>query len=52
MVADLTERLFGGSVSSLLLSMVKSNEVSSDDLAELRLTIADLESTEVQRHSC
>jgi predicted transcriptional regulator len=45
MAHELTERLFGGSVKSLVLSLVKNDEITPDDLAELRSAISSLESS-------
>jgi predicted transcriptional regulator len=45
MARDLAERLFGGSVKSLVLSLVHTEQITSHDLAELRAAIESLEST-------
>jgi predicted transcriptional regulator len=45
MAFDLAERLFGGSVKSLVLSLVHTEQITSHDLAELRAAIESLEST-------
>lgn len=36
MVRELADRLFGGSVQSLVLSLVSSKDISADDIAELK----------------
>ncbi len=36
MVRELADRLFGGSVQSLVLSLVSSEDISTDDIAELK----------------
>jgi predicted transcriptional regulator len=43
MAADLTERLFGGSVKSLVLSLVEGDSMSQSDIEELKLAIQSLE---------
>lgn len=43
MAADLTQRLFGGSVKSLVLSLVEGDSMSQSDIAELKQAIALLE---------
>ena len=44
MVQELAERLFGGSVKSLVLSLVQAEEITPNDLAEMRSAIEFLES--------
>jgi predicted transcriptional regulator len=36
MVRELADRLFGGSVQSLVLSLVSSEDISTDDIADLK----------------
>jgi len=43
MAADLTQRLFGGSVKSFVLSLVESDSMSQSDIAELKQAIQLLE---------
>lgn len=43
MMSELAARLFGGSIQSMVLDLVKREEISADDLAELRRTLAELE---------
>ncbi|MFK7778984.1 MAG: BlaI/MecI/CopY family transcriptional regulator [Gimesia sp.] len=43
MAADLTQRLFGGSVKSLVLSLVENNSMSQSDIEELKQAIHSLE---------
>tara|TARA_R110002095_G_scaffold181639_1_gene158900 strand:+ start:2307 stop:2681 length:375 start_codon:yes stop_codon:yes gene_type:complete len=43
MAADLTQRLFGGSVKSLVLSLVEDKSMSQSDIDELKLAIQSLE---------
>lgn len=43
MAADLTQRLFGGSVKSFVLSLVESDSMSQSDIAELKQAIQSLE---------
>ncbi|QDV49802.1 BlaI/MecI/CopY family transcriptional regulator [Gimesia fumaroli] len=43
MADDLTQRLFGGSVKSLLLSLVGSDSMSQSDIEELKQAIQSLE---------
>ena len=45
MAHELKERLFGGSVKSLVLSLVQDEDITPGDLAELRAAIDSLEST-------
>lgn len=40
---DLRDRLFGGSPRSLMLSLLKSEKLSKEDIAELRAAIRTLE---------
>lgn len=42
---DTANRFFGGSVKSLVLSLIKTNQITSDDLAELRAAIDSLEAS-------
>jgi predicted transcriptional regulator len=44
MARELTDRLFGGSLKSLVLSLVQTSDIASDDLAELRSAIETVES--------
>jgi len=44
MAADLTKRLFGGSVKSLVLSLVEGDSMSQSDIEELKHAIQSLES--------
>ena len=44
-VGDLIDRLFGGSVDGLLMSLVKSRQIDSDKLEELRALVKE------RRHS-
>ncbi len=46
MVWELTERIFGGSPQSLMLSLLHSNKMSAADIELLRQAVADLESVE------
>ena len=41
--SDLQDRLFGGSPKSLLLSLLQSEKLTKDDIAELREAIRTLE---------
>ncbi|WP_417375532.1 BlaI/MecI/CopY family transcriptional regulator [Gimesia maris] len=43
MAADLTQRLFGGSVKSFVLSLVESDSMSQSDIEELKQAIESLE---------
>ncbi len=43
MAAELTQCLFGGSVKSLVLSLVEDNSMSKSDIEELKLAIQSLE---------
>lgn len=43
MATDLTKRLFGGSVKSLVLSLVEGDSMSQSDIEELKLAIQSLE---------
>ncbi|QDT41702.1 Penicillinase repressor [Gimesia alba] len=43
MADDLTQRLFGGSVKSLVLSLVGSDSMSQSDIEELKQAIQSLE---------
>lgn len=43
---DTANRFFGGSVKSLVLSLIKTNQITSDDLAELRAAIDSLEASQ------
>jgi len=43
MAGDLTQRLFGGSVKSLLLSLIESDSMSRSDIKELKQVIESLE---------
>ncbi|QDT91489.1 BlaI/MecI/CopY family transcriptional regulator [Gimesia algae] len=43
MADDLTQRLFGGSVKSLVLSLVESDSMSRSDIEELKQAIQSLE---------
>lgn len=45
MAHELAERLFGGSLKSLVLSLVRDDEITPDDLAELRSSISSLEAS-------
>lgn len=40
---QIADRLFGGSVKSLVLNLVKDTAITSDDLAEVRQMIEELE---------
>ncbi len=40
---EVANRLFGGSVKSLVLNLVKDDAISADDLAEVKRMIEDLE---------
>jgi predicted transcriptional regulator len=42
-VRELANRFFDGSVKSMVLSLIKANQITSDDLAELRVAIDSLE---------
>lgn len=44
MAGELTEQLFGGSVKSLVLSLVESDGMSKSDIEELKQAIHSLES--------
>ncbi|TWU48580.1 Methicillin resistance regulatory protein MecI [Rubripirellula tenax] len=46
MLAELTDLLFGGSVRSLVLSLMQSDHVSKDDIEALREAAKKLESSE------
>ncbi len=46
MAQELAEQLFGGSLQSLVLSLVKSDAVTPEDIAALRRAIAELEEGE------
>ncbi|QDT92792.1 BlaI/MecI/CopY family transcriptional regulator [Gimesia algae] len=43
MAADLTQRLFGGSVKSFVLSLVEGDSMSQSDIEELKQAIESLE---------
>jgi len=43
MAADLTQRLFGGSVKSMVLSLVEGDSMSPADIEELKQAIQSLE---------
>jgi len=43
MAGDLTERLFGGSVKSLMLSLIDGDSMSRADIEELKQAIQSLE---------
>ncbi|MFH1303906.1 MAG: BlaI/MecI/CopY family transcriptional regulator, partial [Planctomycetota bacterium] len=43
MTDDLTKRLFGGSVKSLVLSLFESDSMSQSDIEELKQAIQSLE---------
>lgn len=45
MISDLKEQLFGGSVKSLVMSLIESDSVSPDDVAALREAAEKLESS-------
>ena len=42
---EIANRLFGGSVKSLVLNLVQDTSISADDLAEVKQMIEELEST-------
>ena len=42
-VNEMANRFFDGSVKSMVLSLIKTNQISNEDLAELRATINSLE---------
>jgi predicted transcriptional regulator len=42
-LSDTAHRFFGGSVKSMVLSLVKTNQITAGDLAELRAAIESLE---------
>jgi len=46
---DLLDRMFGGSVDALLMSLVKSRQIDASKLAKLRQLIDEHERTEEQR---
>lgn len=41
---EIADRLFGGSVKSLVLNLVKNTSITAEDLAEVRQIIEELES--------
>ena len=43
MAGDLTQRLFGGSAKSLVLSLIESDSMSQSDIEELKQAIQSLE---------
>lgn len=43
MIRELSDQLFGGSVKSLVLSLIKSDEITPDDLEAVRKAAADAE---------
>lgn len=43
MVRDLAERLFGGSVKSMVLNMIQEETIDSQDLEDVKNVIRDLE---------
>lgn len=44
-VAELADKFFDGSVKSLVLSLIKTQQITNADLAELRAAIDSLEQT-------
>ncbi len=42
-VSEMANRFFDGSVKSMVLSLIKTHQISTEDLAELRDTIDSLE---------
>lgn len=42
-VSELANRFFDGSVKSMVLSLIKTQQIASEDLAELRMAIESLE---------
>lgn len=46
MTHEMAKRLFGGSIRSLMLNMIRDAQVASDDLAEIKRLIEQLESRE------
>jgi predicted transcriptional regulator len=42
-LSDMADRFFGGSVKSMVLSLVKTNQITAEELAELRAAIDSLE---------
>ncbi|TWU51366.1 BlaI/MecI/CopY family transcriptional regulator [Rubripirellula reticaptiva] len=46
MLAELTDQLFGGSVRSLVLSLMKSEQISHAEVEALRLAAEKLEETD------
>ncbi len=45
-VNEMANRFFDGSVKSMMLSLIKTHQISPEDLAELRATINSLEQSE------
>jgi BlaI family penicillinase repressor len=44
-VREMANRFFDGSVKSMVLNMIKSEQIAAEDLAELRAAIDSLENT-------
>ncbi len=44
MIHQLADRLFGGSIKSLVLNLVEGEEIASDELTDIRRMIKELES--------
>ena len=42
-LSEMANRFFEGSIKSMVLSLVKTNQITSDDLAELRAAIDSIE---------
>jgi BlaI family transcriptional regulator, penicillinase repressor len=45
-VSEMANRFFDGSVKSMVLSMIKTKQITAEDLAELRAAIDSLENAE------
>ena len=43
MISELAQRLFGGNIKTMVLDLVNRDEISSDDIAEIKKILAELE---------